>query len=78
MVPEGLEQAYKEAIEAEHKHKQIAQAMIAAAVGVIKSKDIDVDGLVKATASLDKGTRMQTRANEQIIKLLRNKPQARK
>lgn len=78
-VPAGLTDRFDEAIEAQKKHITVARALISRALSLINraeagDKSISVDDLMKATACLEKGTKMETRANEVLIKLTKERP----
>jgi hypothetical protein len=77
-IPEGLSDRFAAAIEAQTKHITVARVLINQALKILNSSDakqaLDVDDLVKATACLEKGTKMETRANAELIKLTKEKP----
>lgn len=75
--PSGLEEAYNSSIAAQEKHLTIARGLIASGLRLLNSGDLDVDALTKAATTIERGTRMETKANDQILKLTRMKPRKR-
>jgi hypothetical protein len=73
-IPEGLTERFDAAIDAQKNHIRIARALVSQAVDLIKAGKLDVDDLTKATAALEKGTKMETRANSELIKLTKERP----
>lgn len=74
-APDGLHDAFEESLEAQRNHLKIARSLIARGLKLLeKSNDLDVDELAKAAGAIDRGTKMETRANEEIRKLLRTRP----
>lgn len=80
-IPEGLSDSFATAIAAQKDHVSIARALINQAVAILRRNQsaddkakLSVDDLAKATACLEKGTKMETRANAEIIKLTKEKP----
>lgn len=74
-APDGLHDAFEESLEAQKNHLKIARSLIAKGLALLqKDKDLDVDELAKAAGAIDRGTKMETRAHEEIRKLLRTRP----
>lgn len=75
-IPDGLVGCYDEAIDAQRNHLKIAKALINRGIALLKTdaEKLTVDDLAKAAAAIEKGTRMETRANEELIKLHKEKP----
>jgi hypothetical protein len=75
-IPKDLPERFDAAIEAQQNHIRIARALVSQAVALIKGGTLDVDDLTKATAALEKGTKMETRANSELIKLTKERPRS--
>lgn len=73
-IPKDLPERFDSAIDAQKNHIRIARALISQAVSLINAGKLDVDELTKATAALEKGTKMETRANAELIKLTKERP----
>jgi hypothetical protein len=73
-LPDGLAEAFDQSIEAQQTHLKIARSLIAKGLTLMNATSLDVDDLAKAAGAIDRGTKMETRANEELRKLLRDRP----
>lgn len=75
-APAGLSEQYDKAYDAQRNHKLIAGALIKQALDILQSNKakLSVEDLMKATAALDRGTKMETRADSEMIKLTKERP----
>src|SRR5690606_15970957 len=69
---EDLVAAHEEAIKAQRNHLLIAKSLINQAIRLQQSND--PDAIAKAASLYDTGTKMESRANKEIIELIRNRP----
>lgn len=78
-APAGLHEAFDNAIKAQENHVKIARALINQAVALLRRAEqpeskFSAEDVVKVTAALEKGSKMETRANAELIKLMKEKP----
>lgn len=70
-APEELIKAYEEALQAERNHVVIGRSMIAQAMKLMKD---DPSAIAKAGTLYDTGTKIESRANANIIELIKDRP----
>lgn len=78
-APAGLHDAFDNAIKAQENHVTIARALIKQALAMLRRAEqpdskFSAEDIVKVTAALEKGSKMETRANAELIKLIKEKP----
>lgn len=81
-IPQGLDEAFEQALDAQREHLKIARSLVAKGLKILSGnveggngkKELDVDEQAKAAAMVDRGAKMETRAHEEIRKLIRERP----
>ena len=74
-----IEDSLFDAIDAARKHAQLARGVVATGARLLKEANDtkDLDRYIKATAAIEKGSKMERDANDKITELMRRIPPER-
>lgn len=74
-----IEESVFDAIDAARKHAQLARGVVATGARLLKEANDtkDLDRYIKATAAIEKGSKMERDANDKITELMRRLPPER-